>query len=64
MELVELAQHVAEMSISDPDLNMRGRAAKVIQQIIRALEGPPPEPPQPPEGPQADADAIHKEAAT
>jgi len=41
MDLVDLAQHVAEMSISDPDPRTRQRAGKVIQRIIQSLQGEP-----------------------
>lgn len=39
MALVDLARHVAEMSISDPDPDVRGRADQVIQRLIESLEG-------------------------
>lgn len=37
--LIEVARHVAELSISDPDPEVRQRAAHIIEQLMRAMRG-------------------------
>ncbi len=40
MGLVEVARHVAEMSLSDPDIAVRRRAAEVVEQLIHQMRSP------------------------
>lgn len=50
MALTDVARHVAEMSISDPDAKVRQRAMEVIQRLIESLEGSPAPTRKQPEG--------------
>ena len=47
IDLVEVAQYVAEISISDPDSQVRQRAGNVIQHLIKTLEQDPNAPIEP-----------------